>query len=96
MAKKSKYVAENCMGDGKADLLHLHVDEKILKTLSVKEKRFLQEHQRQHAMAKKCLEFPDWRKKEMFFQHLNSVMDNKLIEPSIIIEYINQNQRGDK
>ena len=64
MTKKSKYVAENCMGDGRADLLHLHVDKKILKTISVRQKRFLQEHQRQHAMAKNRLGFPDCRKKE--------------------------------
>ena len=40
--------------------------------------------------------FPDWRKKEMFFQHLNNVMATKLVKPSIIIEYVNQYQRGDK
>lgn len=41
-------------------------------------------------------EFPNWKKKEMFFQHLNNVMATKLVKPSIIIEYVNQYQRGDK
>ena len=36
------------------------------------------------------------RKKAKFFRRLKKVLDNKLIEPSIIIEYINQNQRGNK
>ena len=99
---RSLEMAEKCMGEGKADLLRtmantpdFEVDEKILRTLNVSEKRFLQEHQRLHAMAKKR-EFPDWRKKEMFFQHLNNVMATKLVKPSIIIEYVNQYQRGDK
>ena len=99
---RSLEMAEKCMGEGKADLLRtmantpdFEVNEKILRTLSVSEKRFLQEHQRLHAMAKKR-EFPDWRKKEMFFQHLNNVMATKLVKPSIIIEYVNQYQRGDK
>jgi len=29
-------------------------------------------------------------KKVEFFQHLNNVMANKLIKPSIIMEYVNQ------
>jgi hypothetical protein len=29
-------------------------------------------------------------KKTEFFQHLNNVMANKLIKPSIIMEYVNQ------
>ena len=41
-------------------------------------------------------EFPNWKKKAEFFQHLNNVMDNKLVKPSIIMEYVNQYQRGDK
>ena len=35
-------------------------------------------------------------KKAEFFQHLNKVLDKKLVKPSIIIEYVNQYQRGDK
>ena len=65
MTKKSKYVAENCMGDGKADLLHLHVDKKILKTISVRQKRFLQEHQRQHAMATEYVDTPIFIRKPL-------------------------------
>ena len=34
-------------------------------------------------------------KKAEFFQHLNNVMDNKLVKPSIIMEYVNQYQRGE-
>ena len=35
-------------------------------------------------------------KKAKFFRRLNKVLDNKLVKPSIIIEYVNQYQRGDK
>ena len=34
-------------------------------------------------------------KKAEFFQHLNKVLDNKLVKPSIIMEYVNQYQRGE-
>lgn len=88
MTKKSKYVAENCMGDGKADLLHLHVDKKILKTISVRQKRFLQEHQRQHAMATEYVDTP------IFMEDEFGTHDPKI--KKALIEYINQNQRGDK
>ena len=72
------------------------VDEKILRTLSVSEKRFLQEHQRLHAMTKYMHEQKQETQKAKFFRRLNKVLDNKLVKPSIIIEYVNQYQRGDK
>ena len=34
-------------------------------------------------------------KKAKFFRRLNKVLDNKLVKPSIIIEYINQYQKGE-
>jgi len=34
-------------------------------------------------------------KKAEFFNYLNEVLDNKLVKPSIIIEYVNQYQRGE-
>ena len=40
-------------------------------------------------------EFPNWKKKAEFVQHLNNVMDNKLVTPSIIMEYVNQYQKGE-
>jgi len=59
-------------------------------------KRFLQEHQRLHAMAKYMHEQKQEIQKAKFFRRLNKVLDNKLVKPSIIIEYVNQYQRGDK
>ena len=35
------------------------------------------------------------QKKAEFFNYLNEVLDNKLVKPSIIIEYVNQYQRGE-
>ena len=100
---RSLEMAEKCMGEGKADLLRtmantpdFEVNEKILKTLSVSEKRFLQEHQRLHAMTKYMHEQKQEIQKAKFFRRLNKVLDNKLVKPSIIIEYVNQYQRGDK
>jgi hypothetical protein len=34
-------------------------------------------------------------KKAEFFNYLNEVLDNKLVKPSIIIEYVKQYQRGE-
>ena len=34
-------------------------------------------------------------KKAKFFRRLNKVLDSKLVKPSIIIEYVNQYQRGE-
>tara|TARA_A100001201_G_C3942617_1_gene157019 strand:+ start:33 stop:413 length:381 start_codon:yes stop_codon:yes gene_type:complete len=100
---RSLEMAEKCMGEGKADLLRtmantpdFEVNEKILKTLSVSEKRFLQEHQRLHAMAKYMHEQKQEIQKAKFFRRLNKVLDKELVKPSIIIEYVNQYQRGDK
>jgi uncharacterized protein YaaW (UPF0174 family) len=63
-------IAEKCMGEGKADLLH--------------------------EMAKYMHEQKQETQKAKFFRRLNKVLDNKLVKPSIIIEYVNQYQRGDK
>ena len=84
---RSLEIAEKCMGEGKGE---------VLKTLSVSEKRFLQEHQRLHAMAKYMHEQKQEIQKAKFFRRLNKVLDKKLVKPSIIIEYVNQYQRGDK
>ena len=100
---RSLEIAEECMGEGKADLLRtmantpaFEVDEKILRTLNVSEKRFVQEHQRLHAMTKYMHEQKQEIQKAKFFRRLNKVLDKKLVKPSIIIEYVNQYQRGDK
>ena len=100
---RSLEMAEKCMGEGKADLLRtmantpdFEVNEKILKTLSVSEKRFLQEHQRLHAIVKYMHEQKQEIQKAKFFRRLNKVLDKELVKPSIIIEYVNQYQRGDK
>ena len=99
---RSLEIAEKCMGEGKADLLRtmantpdFEVDEKILRTLNVSEKRFLQEHQRLHAMTKYMHEQKQEIQKAKFFRRLNKVLDNKLVKPSIIMEYVNQYQRGE-
>ena len=70
------------MGEGKAEL-------------GVSEKRFLQVHQEMHAVAKYVHEEKLRIKKAKFFRRLNKVLDNKLVKPSIIIEYVNQYQRGE-
>ena len=74
------------MGEGKTELG---------KSLT-SEKRFLQEHQRLHAMTKYMHEQKQETQKAKFFRRLNKVLDKKLVKPSIIIEYVNQYQRGDK
>jgi len=72
------------MGEGKAEL-----------------GKFLEEHNRLHALhTDKEKDFlineqllkteKENAKKAKFFQHLNNVMANKLIKPSIIMEYVNQ------
>ena len=63
--------------------------------LGVSEKRFLQVHQEMHAVAKYVHEEKLRIKKAKFFRRLNKVLDNKLVKPSIIIEYVNQYQRGE-
>ena len=93
-----KSLTEKCMGEGKAELLDSLVkkaSEEIKYVFEVGDKVEGLPKPRNLEMAKKR-EFPDWRKKEMFFQHLNNVMATKLVKPSIIIEYVNQYQRGDK
>jgi len=86
------------MGEGKAELLDSLIkkaSEEIKYVFEVGDKVEGLPKPRNLELAKKR-EFPDWRKKEMFFQHLNNVMATKLVKPSIIIEYVNQYQRGDK
>ena len=63
--------------------------------LGVSEKRFLQVHQEMHAVAKYVHEEKLRIKKAKFFRRLNKVLDNKLVKPSIIMEYVNQYQRGE-
>ena len=67
---RSLEIAEKCMGEGKADLLH--------------------------EMAKYMHGQKQETQKAKFFRRLNKVLDKKLVKPSIIIEYVNQYQRGDK
>ena len=94
---RSLEIAEKCMGEGKVDILpDFGVSGEVLKTLSVSEKRFLQEHQRLHAIVKYMHEQKQEIQKAKFFRRLNKVLDKKLVKPSIIIEYVNQYQRGDK
>ena len=73
------------MGEGKAEL-----------------DKFLEEHNRLHALHKDLLineqllkTDKENAKKAKFFRRLNNVMANKLVKPSIIIEYVNQYQRGE-
>jgi cobalamin-dependent methionine synthase I len=47
-------------------------------------------------IKKSFIDIIESRKKAKFFRRLNKVLDNKLVKPSIIIEYVNQYQRGDK
>jgi hypothetical protein len=47
-------------------------------------------------IQKAFIDIIESRKKAKFFRRLNKVLDNKLVKPSIIIEYVNQYQRGDK
>ena len=73
------------MGEGKAEL-----------------GKFLEEHNRLHALHKDLLineqllkTDKENAKKAKFFRRLNNVMANKLVKPSIIMEYVNQYQRGE-
>tara|TARA_X000001382_G_scaffold130935_2_gene127969 strand:+ start:3931 stop:4245 length:315 start_codon:yes stop_codon:yes gene_type:complete len=63
--------------------------------------KFLEEHNRLHALhTDKEKDFlineqllkteKENAEKAEFFQHLNNVMANKLLKPSIIMEYVNQ------
>ena len=81
------------MGEGKAELGNSLTEKKA--ELGVSEKRFLQVHQEMHAVAKYVHEEKLRIKKAKFFRRLNNVMANKLVKPSIIMEYVNQYQRGE-
>ena len=89
------------MGEGKAELdkfleehnrlhaLHkdLFINEQLLKTDK--------ENELVSSVTKYQLGNSLTEKKAEFFQHLNKVLDNKLVKPSIIVEYVNQYQRGE-
>tara|TARA_Y100001938_G_C7805803_1_gene289373 strand:+ start:43 stop:438 length:396 start_codon:yes stop_codon:yes gene_type:complete len=98
-------IAEKCVSEGKSKLLTDVME--YLETrkvgMNVSEKRFVQEHQRLHAFGEALLineqllkTDKENEKKAKFFRRLNKVLDKKLVKPSIIIEYVNQYQRGDK
>ena len=77
------------MGEGKTELLDSLIKKakkKIKYVHEVGDKVEDLGEPRNLEIAEKCVS----EEKAKFFRHLNNVMANKLIKPSIIMEYVNQ------